>query len=86
MQNRHPPQCLRRNDRPPQATCKIYVLDLSLVAEKLGLPECNEDDFVVDPLEGKLLPHPRLVMQVMDSGNAAGSVGPRNLLNNILVA
>lgn len=42
---------MKRPDRPPQATCKIFVLDLADLAAELSLPGCNEEDVVVDPLE-----------------------------------
>jgi len=52
---------MRRPDRAPAATCKIHVLDLSRLAASLGLPQCSEEDFVMDPLEGTVVPHPRFL-------------------------
>lgn len=52
---------MRRPDRAPTAQCKIHVLDLSDLARSLGLPRCSEADFVVDPLEGMVVPHPRFL-------------------------
>ncbi|BDA47928.1 probable arabinosyltransferase ARAD2 [Coccomyxa sp. Obi] len=68
-------QCLRRSDRPPQATCKIYILDLSELAAKLRLPVCSEEDFVVDPFEGHILPHPRLVTRKRGVGKPVNNTG-----------
>ena len=36
------------------------MLDLADLAAELGLPGCNDEDAVVDPLEGNLLPHPHV--------------------------
>ena len=52
---------MRRADRAPAALCKVHVLDLSDLAQSLGLPRCSEEDFVVDPLEGMVVPHPRFL-------------------------
>jgi hypothetical protein len=70
---RRPPQCLKRPDRPPQATCKVFVLDLADLATELGLPGCSEEDFVVDPLEGNIVPHPRATGLNFMGRPAAGS-------------
>lgn len=52
---------MRRADSAPPAACTVHVLDLSELARSLGLPTCSEDDFVVDPLEGMVVPHPRFL-------------------------
>ena len=52
---------MRRADSGPASACKVHVLDLSKLARFAGVPACSEDDFVVDPLEGLVVPHPRFL-------------------------
>ena len=75
--HRRPPQCLKRPDRPPQAACRVFVLDLADLAAELGLPGCSVDDTVVDPLEGAVLPHPRVTgVRAGRPANGSGWVYP----------
>lgn len=59
MQGRR--RCMRRADSAPAAACKVHVLDLSELAASVGAPRCSEEDFVVDPLDGLVVPHPRFL-------------------------
>lgn len=52
---------MRRADSAPASACKVHVLDLSELARSAGVPACSEDNFVVDPLEGMVVPHPRFL-------------------------
>eukprot|EP00884_Botryococcus_braunii_P021300 jgi/Botrbrau1/7854/Bobra.9_2s0030.1 len=40
-------------------TCSIYILDASDVADNIGVPRCDVQNFAIDPRKSMILPNPR---------------------------
>ncbi|CAL8469167.1 g8708 [Coccomyxa elongata] len=50
--------CQHDPGRGPPTPCKFFILDVSEIAQELGLPTCSDERLATDPETGMVLPNP----------------------------